>query len=269
MKGFPVFLLKMFGFGLLGIALSSVFLFSNILQMVESPRVSGDASFAASLLSKPIFSFASSSHYITAIMRFFSNDLLGVGSFFNGWNNYLEAPIFYCGLITLLLVPQVFTFLDRRRRLLYFVLLTILVVPIIYPFFRYTLWLFTGDYYRGFSFFVSIALLFFSFNALSRIDQSFKANLLLLVGTLIVLLGVLLYPNYPEGLSIDPKLGNITAVFLIIYTPLIYLLGFKRFSDSIRVILLITVCIELAYFSSITVNKRASVPVWMFTKKVG
>ena len=43
-----------------------------------------------------------------AILRQFSNDMAGTGSHFLGWQNYLEAPSSYCGLICLLLTPQVF-----------------------------------------------------------------------------------------------------------------------------------------------------------------
>src|SRR5206468_2044483 len=84
-----VLFLKVFGLGLLGVLMSSFFLIPNIIQMLESPRVGGDASYFARLMSTPVLSFESKIHNVTALMRLFSNDMMGTGSDFHGWYNYL------------------------------------------------------------------------------------------------------------------------------------------------------------------------------------
>src|SRR6185369_9469619 len=106
----------------------------------------------------PMFATGSALHNITAVMRLFSCDLMGTGSDFKGWENYLEAPTFYTGLLSLILFPAVFGFLDKRRKIIYGVFLSFWILPVLFPYFRYAFWLFTGDYYRAFSFFVSLTL---------------------------------------------------------------------------------------------------------------
>ncbi len=269
-RGFSILLFKMAGLCALGVAISSVFLLSSILQIMESPRISGDASYFGALLSKPVFGFADTTHYITAVMRLFSNDLLGTGSFYRGWSNYLEAPMFYSGLMSLILVPQVFIFLNRRQKILYLIIAGCFILPVIFPFFRYAFWLFSGDYYRGFSFFISLMLLFFSLKALDRIDKSKRINLALLVMTSGLLLGVLYYP-YQAAINnlIDNEIRTLTVVFLVVYTVIIYLLGLRKLSSFVKAVLLVLICIELAFFSSITANRRLMMSSNEFNQKVG
>ncbi len=270
-KGLSILFLKISGLGLLGIAISSVFFIGNVIQITEGPRVGGDASYFNKLISSPVFGFADPVQYVTAVMRFFSNDLLGTGSMFRGWNNYLEAPIFYSGLINLFLAPQIFTFLDKRQKILYSALVVLCILPIVFPFFRYAFWLFTGDYYRAFSFFVALAMLFYSLRALSYIDRFSRVNLVLLVSTSAVLLGLLYYPYLPgvKDVLIDKGLRSPITIFLIIYAILIYLLSFRKIKLFVQIAILITICIELAFFSSITVNKRSVITSSEFNQKKG
>ena len=183
--------LKMAGLGLLGVIISSFYLVSIMQMLLDSSRVSGNSSYAGKLLSHPVFGTESVVHNGTAIMRFFSNDLLGNGINFKGWYNYLEAPMVYIGLLPLLLFPQVFIFLNNRRRIFYGIFLAIFFIPIVFPFFRYAFWLFTGDYYRGFSLLISIVLLLFSLEVIHALDKVKKINLPLLLLTLAGLIGLL------------------------------------------------------------------------------
>src|SRR5262249_46279119 len=93
---------------LLGAGLTSAVWLDSAVAIRNSPRGSGLTSHTAKLLSFPVFGLESQSFYLTAILRSFSNDIIGSGSSFRGWNNYLEAPMSYCGLLPLLLLPQVF-----------------------------------------------------------------------------------------------------------------------------------------------------------------
>ena len=113
--------------------------------MLESPRGSGEASYSVKLMSKPIFGFEGedygNSHYITALMRFFSNDILGTGSNYEGWFNYLEAPMFYCGLISLVFLLHFLSLSDKRKKIIYFVFLLV---------FFFLLFFLTSDMQCGF-----------------------------------------------------------------------------------------------------------------------
>lgn len=253
---------RMIGLGALGVAMSSFFTIADVVQMLQSPRVGGDASLFSTLIAKPILGFEGEEYgpryFLTAVMRFFSSDMLGTGSNFHGWYNYLEAPLFYGGLINLLLVPQAFQLLDIRRRISYSVLLAVFIVPVIFPFFRYCFWGFTGDYFRLYSLFVVLVLLLTSLKALSGIEKNGKINVLLLAASLVVSLIVLYYPyrSFDNGPVLDAKVQTIAAAFLIVYAFLLYLLKYRNIKSSIQPLLLSAVLVELVSFSNITVNDR-------------
>ena len=97
--------------GLLGVLISAVFSIPNLIAMIDSPRVSGDARLTNEMAAIPIFKPGDSGYLATLLMRTFSSDLLGNGSDYKGWSNYFDAPMSYCGLISLVLVPQLFAFL--------------------------------------------------------------------------------------------------------------------------------------------------------------
>jgi hypothetical protein len=93
---------------LLGVGLGAILSLNSFYGLMNSPRGAGPTSLVGQLSSKPIFGLESSLHYITAVLRPFGNDLMGTGNDFRGWQNYLEAPMTYCGLLCLVIFPQIF-----------------------------------------------------------------------------------------------------------------------------------------------------------------
>jgi uncharacterized membrane protein YfhO len=240
----------------LGIAISSVLFLSNFVQVLQSPRVGGEASYFKILSSQPVLKFAEPIQYISAVSRTLSTDLLGTGNSFRGWMNYAESPASYCGLVTLLLAPQFFLLGDRRRRWRYAVPLTLFVIGIAFPFFRYLFWGFTGDYFRTFSFFLSVLLLFLGLHALHTIESRNTVSVKgLLTGAAVAFL-MLYLPVDNWSQLIDRNLRTVIAGFFIAYTILLAMLQSKTYRGLAKAGLLIAICIELAYLSSITVNKR-------------
>jgi uncharacterized membrane protein YfhO len=246
------------------------FLMNDLLRIAESPRIGGEAGYSNQLMAGPIFSFGSFHHNITAVLRLFSNDILGTGSDYKGWYNYLEAPNFYCGLSSLLLFPQVFCGLDKKRKILFSVFLTIWGLIVVFPFLRHALYLFTGDYYKGgASFIIPVVLLFFSIHALDHINKNHRINGLLLFSTLGILLGILYVHWFPtEKSPIEKEIRLIITSFLIIYTFLIYYFGMAR-TNTLRFILLTVICIEAGLFSFITINKRKVLTAEELNQPVG
>ena len=248
-------LLKVAGLSALGVLMSTFFLIPNIIQMLESPRVSGDSSFFSKLMSFPAFSLESKLHNVTALMRFFSNDMVGTGTEFRGWYNYLEAPMFYCGVINFLLIPQLFRFLNAKKRLIFSVFIFLFLMPVLFPFFRYAFWAFTGDYYRLFSFFISIIFLLFTVNALHQLNSNFKISPLILGISISVLLIILNYNYLPGTEIINSGIRIKVTLFLVLYSILLFLLNLKRYRSIIKSGILFLVLIELISFSSDTVNR--------------
>jgi len=93
---------------ILGVGLSAIVSLSSVYALMNSPRGSGLTPLVRQLSSFPVFGLESPLHYITAALRPFANDLLGTGYDFRGWQNYLEAPLSYCGLFSLVMLPQAF-----------------------------------------------------------------------------------------------------------------------------------------------------------------
>ena len=265
-------LTKLLLLGITGVAMSSFFFINNLQIMLESPRVGGDASYFSSLISQPVFGFEGviygKTHYLTALMRFFSCDILGSGSKFKGWYNYVEAPLFYCGLISLVSFPHFLNLSDTRKKIIYFTLIFIFIVPVIFPFFRYAYWLFTGDYYRIFSFFIALIILLMALKSIDYIDSHSDIDVKITISTLLILLLFLYYP-YNNAQIIDKHIRNTVTIFIIIYSVLIYLLRFKEIKNIVKIILLAVIVTELILLYNPTVNKRPVILGRELSQKIG
>jgi len=270
-KGLLLLYVKLGYLTLLGISMVFIFMFNDLQRMLQSPRVGGEAGYFNKLLNTPIFTLGSFEHYITALFRLFSNDILGTGSQYKGWFNYLEAPEFYCGLITILLVPQLFFIICKQKRIIFSIFLVFWGIIVILPFFRYSFYLFSGDYYKGgLSFFIPIVLLYYSLFALKIIIRKNVVNIPILISTFFALLLILYFPYFPENNNIIvPEIQSLVASFLVLYTILIFLLSVKKYKSIAKLALLITICVEVTLFSYITVNKRFVVSSDELHEKVG
>jgi len=277
-------LTKMFFLGLLGIMMSCFSLTANIQRIIDSPRVGDDFSYFHALQSTPIFSLEHPEHYITALLRFFSNDLMGNGITYSGWHNYLEAPLFYIGLLPLLLLPQIFTLFKLRRLIVYISFFTVFIIPIIFPYFRYAFFLFSGDYYRAFSFFTSLSFLFLGLIALKEIENRNTVNVYILLGTFLTAMVIIYFPyhanitniNISDGtvafhqntnrmISINPTQRFAISILLITYTVFIFLFKFIRLRPLVNILLLAVVTIEIGYMNATSLNSRAALSDWDMT----
>lgn len=267
-KGAIVFL-QMAGLGVLGIMLSGFTFIENIVQLLESPRGSGTTSYAATLSAVPMFQLVDQYQFGTAIMRFFSSDMLGSGTAFKGWMNTLEAPLFYCGIPCLLLMPQVFPTLKGRVRIAFIAFIAIWMLPVFFPYFRYAFWLFSGDYYRGYSMIVAAVFMYYSLVALDVILRERRVNLPILAISAVLMLLLLNYPFFPEGEFINSPIYTFASFILIVYAVLLFLMGRAKSPAYLPYIFLGAMAFELVYFSSTSVNEREPVTKEELTQKGG
>jgi len=274
-KGFEfkklIFLmLKILALGIAGVLISAVFMLPELDQMLNSPRVSGDVSYFNKLVSWPVFGFESMHHYGTSVMRLFSSDILGTGSSFKGAHNYLEAPMFYIGLVPLILIPHIFTYLNRKKKILYALLLALFLIPVVFPYFRYAFWLFTGDYYRGFSFMFALIVLIISLHSLSYIEKLQKVNIKILLITLVILFVLLYYPYFPSHVKIiDKDIRLRICVLLVIYSFLIFLFRFDNIRRTAKILLIFIISVEMGLSGYITVNERSMIKLRELKQKTG
>lgn len=280
LRKLPVIGMNMLLLGTLGVLISSVFSLPNLFQMIDSPRVSGDASFMNQLASLPVFARGDTNYLTTLVMRTFSSDMVGNGSAYKGWGNYMEAPLSYCGLISLLLMSHVFVFLKTRQKIVYGSFIGIFILAEIFPWFRRGVWLFQGDYFRDFSLYVSIVFILFAVLALDKIIKSGKVNVYLLCFNFIVLMIFLYFPydfNYPNRLGQPQKLEQVlnrgiqaeVAVFLVLITASLILFSSGKFRRYAQLLLLAVTFLELASFTYGSVNKRVVVTADELNKKIG
>ena len=240
----------------LGVGMGAFMFGSNLFQMFESPRGSGEFAYTNQLLSQPILAVADSLQRSTHFMRLFSTNMIGNAETFRGWNNYMEAPMFYGGLLSLVAAPQVFYFGNRKSKIVYGILLGLCFWVMLFPYFRHTFWLFTGDYYRTLGLFTLLALLFLNIRAIQRIIEEERIGLIALSATIVIIL-IMLFAFAPAE-TINKSLQK-TAVFLVIlYAGILFLIS-KKALKSIGIVALLLVCVgEMLFFSNnITVNKRS------------
>jgi len=250
--------------GALGLGMASFFVFGNFFQMLESPRGSGTVSHVNALVSQPIFQTGSLLYYKTFLLRMLSSDMAGYSNEYFGWYNYLEAPLQYCGLLTLLLIPQLFVVGGRKLKWLAGGSLFIAFLPVVFPYFRYAFWLFTGDYFRTYSLFCVTMMIGLAMITLDLIIRKRRANIPLLFITAFVLSAMAV------GIDISNSALKIpVVVILILEAILIWYLVTLRNTKIVLRLLVIMVIAELLFISWSAVNDRDAISTHDLTIRDG
>ena len=269
-KKFPAFLGKTVGLAILAVAISAYQLLPDLVQYIESPRVGGEARLIDNLIAKPAFTVAEPLLRFTTTYRAFGSDMLGTGLEFKGWQNYLEAPLFYCGIFCLVAFPQAFVAFNKKQKIAYGILAAIFTLPILFPYFRYSFWAYTGDYYRALSLVISILLLMFSARALDHIITTRKINLVVL-GITVALLLILLYtPSSEFEANINQGMRSTSTLLIFVYASVLWAATRANHIRVISLSVLVLFCFfEAVFYSTTTVNDRDIVTSKELSEKVG
>ncbi len=256
--------------GALGIGMGFFMAYTHILTMLNSPRGSGDVAYTNVLSSQPILQMADGNELFTSFLRWFSNDILGYAATYKSWQNYMEAPAFYVGLGMLLLLPQLFVLSNTRQRKAYGVVAGLVLLTMIFPYFRYTFWLFTGNYYRIMAAFMAIALLLGSLKVIEAILKGFKINLIALGITFAFLLFLLFY-SFSTDLAalINKPVRTSVVIFLLFHTLILAATRVSNLRNAMLWVFLGLTAVELVYFDSLTINKREIQTVNEFKSRTG
>src|SRR5213596_1494155 len=252
----------------LGVGLAAIICLGSAYSILNSPRGSGTIANFIWGPTPSVFHFESPLYYVTAALRPFSTDMVGTGDEFRGWVNYFEAPMSYCGLLSLLMLPQAFIGATRRQRILYGLFVSFIVVPVVFPWFRYLFWGFQGGYFRAFALFSIFGIIALSMTAFSRYMERRSFGLLTLVVSLLGLLGVLYLPINEIQALINHQLRQVAAIFLILYATLLITGQIVKRQSITGWIILLLAAIEVIHFDRITVN-RPTVTKQELNERVG
>lgn len=253
----------------LGACLGALISLPYLQAILNSPRGSGTTSAVAALSSTPVFGLESARHYITAILRPFANDMLGAGDDFHGWANYLEAPLTYCGLFCLVIVPQAFVGATLRRRIIYVIFLAGILISTVLPWFRYLFWLFQGDYYRTHSLFAVLVVITLSMIAFSRYIQYRSLNLWILTATTVILVGILYLPFAELQTLIRPDLKLAATILLLLFSLLLAAGKLAKKQALAAYVILGLAALELIGFDRVTVMDRSMITKQELEERVG
>lgn len=240
----------------LGVGLGAIVTLPSLQTILSSPRGSGATPATTMLRTSPLFGLESPLHYITALLKPFANDIVGTASNFHGWQNYLEAPLTYCGLVCLLLLPHAFVYGNRRRRIIFFLFSLGVIVPIVFPWFRHVFWLFQGNYYRTFCLFCVLGIIALSMFAFSRYIEGHAAHLWFLAVTAVLLIGVLYFPARQWQTVVNPNIRSAVTLFLLLYSVLLVTGQLLRKQALAAWLIFGVSAVELVYFDRITVANR-------------
>lgn len=261
---------KIVFFGGLGIGMGFLMAYAHILTMLNSPRGSGDVALTNTLSSIPILQMADGQEFFTSLLRWFSNDILGTTATYRSWQNYMEAPAFYIGVGMLILLPQLFVVSNRRQRIAYGAVTGFVLFIITFPYFRYALWLFTGNYYRVLAAFIAIGLLMGSLKVIDALLKGAKVNIIVLIATFLALSTILFY-LVPKEMSelINKTVRTSAFIFMFFYTLLLAGTRVENIKKALLWAFLGLTFIELIYFNNITTNKRDVLSVNDYQTRTG
>ncbi|MCX8143787.1 MAG: YfhO family protein [Bacteroidia bacterium] len=269
----PIFL-QLILFGAAGILITGPFFLETLNQLFNSPRGSSENSPVSYFSSQPMFRLIDKLQFGTFVMRQFSSDLMGTGSQFSGWFNFLEAPVSYSSILSLILFPLSFAYFNKHERKVFFVFLAIWFFTLIFPYFRTLVWAFTGEYYRGYSMFFVIIFVLYACIAFERIIKSGHISVIALIGIVLILLGFLHYDyfkntrNFAGGIpQIDSSVSTMVHFYLIGYTILLITLNVTKKSWVVLSIAGLLI-IELVTLNRLSVTRRDVMYVKELNEKV-
>lgn len=238
-----------------GICLSAVVLFPSIYVVLNSPRISTNK-----LAS--VFSIPGTIEYITMIFRFLSNDMLGTGTRFVGFQNYYESPILYSGIFCLVILPCFFIYSNKKNRIIYGAFSALLLLFLAFPFFSYMFNFFSARSYRW----TFVLILFICFLAARALDMIVEKNeykvhsiyyLFFIFGGLFTIVYSLIHFNLDNRI-VKQLIALFTIISLLFVCYFFILKSFHKFKGKVSIvgILVIFIVVELSSFSYLTVNKN-------------
>lgn len=245
---------------MLGLLMSSFVMIPYLNILINNPRV-------GNVWNQSIFSLNSIHNYLAIIQRMFGNAIVTEGHLsFDSWWDYYESPIMFCGVISLLLIPQILEIKDIRKKKIYVSSIGFMLIMLIFPFFSLIMNGFSATYFRWTYLLITLELYFVAI-VFDKVILEGYLNKKLIIYTYIIELGTVistLFIGYNYNV-IDWKLENIHGAlkiliisisFMTMYLLLLNLIKYKKYKKYICIILGGLICIEVLVFADYDINKR-------------
>lgn len=249
----------------LGSLLSAVVMVPNLNTIFSSARVT-ESNFSFFSLGNL---FVGKELFFTIISRFFSSELLGYANSFTGWQNTLEAPILYSGLITLLFVSIATYFLNKKEKIIFYFSG---LASFLYLFFPIVTSIINASYgmkYKTSAFFITIFLVFYTSLLFDRFLKTnfskkiLKHKMLLAIRTLVPLyiLGLFtFYINFFQiTLNLQFNIVVLTILLLLVYSFWVNIKIFGYARKYWSVIFFAIIITEICIFGFVSIQKRISI----------
>ncbi len=200
----------------------------------------------------------SSTELLTSFFRLFSNDISGtarLGYDPRFFGNYFEAPFWYCGVLTPLLLPFALTALRGRRRWVFALLLAILATYALVPNMRHLANGLSAATYRTSTIYVTLLLVVVTSRTLSALLREEGPTPRRLLGVTITCLFALCLATWwisRANPARIPALPLLCALFFVMAQGAL-LVGLTR-RPQWQGALLLAVCLEMSLASWFTIN---------------
>jgi len=164
----------------IGFLISAPHLLPVILQMLDSPRLSGGQSLFQKIWQDSLVP-NDWQLVLLQIGGIFHKDIFGIGSVYQGYWNYLEGPEFFIGVMLFLLIPQLWKGAAADRKMLLIGACGV-ALYFMFPLIRYAAMGFAVPYFRVSTLWISMILLLLAVRAVDRVIERGVDGRLLAVG---------------------------------------------------------------------------------------
>ncbi len=260
---------RMIIFSVLGLMLNGPGLVSQYSRYLDNPRLLG-ANAWKTLGNANLFELETPLHYQTILSRLLGNDLLGTANQFKGWNNYLEAPLFYVGILAVLCLPLFFYFLSKRERwsfgALFFFWWAVSLIPIL----RYSFYLFSGDFFKtGLSIFIPVLLSYAFARCMHSIEKGFQLSAVpVVIGAVLLVLALLAPDLGGYGNSVEQFPRNVLLIFTAAFAVLLIINKWESARPIAQFLLILLLGIELAFTASYSLQHREPIASDRFDQRL-
>ena len=190
----------------------------------------------------------------TAFYRTIGTDLLNINGFC-GAGNFLEAPAFYCGVLTLLILPVMFAQAKGMRRIAYSIGITGMLLYIFIKPVRFLANGFASHTFKLSSLWVMVLMLYIAasgFDQLLEDREKIRFRWIAAAGFGITAAAGLFRMDGMNDMKLAVMLG-----FLLVYMGILYFYKYRNCSTTqIKRVLLAFVVAEVVFTSYDCVNKR-------------